>query len=132
MWINMVARRIIPVFQWKRVVQQLKLHQKILIHHSMLLDMMPSTTFVAPSALEMRRPRNSGWPTSETISEVVHKGCHVVYVQHRAFRDYEGQWSVPAPSLCPSLSLSLSFVLSLPPSFFISFSLPLSLIINNY
>src|SRR6218665_1402972 len=32
------------------------------------------------------RPRNSGWPTSHTISEVVRNGCHVVYVQHRACR----------------------------------------------
>jgi len=33
------------------------------------------------------RPRNNGCPTSDTISEVVRNGCHVVYVQHRACRD---------------------------------------------
>src|SRR6218665_1997308 len=38
------------------------------------------------------RPRNNGWPTSETISEVVRNGCHVVYVQHRACRDDAYQW----------------------------------------
>src|SRR6218665_977052 len=38
------------------------------------------------------RPRNNGWPTSETISEVVRNGCHVVYSQHRACRDDERQW----------------------------------------
>src|SRR6218665_191960 len=38
------------------------------------------------------RPRNNGWPTSDTISEVVRNGCHVVYAQHRACRDDELQW----------------------------------------
>src|SRR6218665_369095 len=38
------------------------------------------------------RPRNHGWPTSETISEVVRNGCHVVYVQHRACRGDIHQW----------------------------------------
>src|SRR6218665_1378210 len=38
------------------------------------------------------RPRNNGWPTSETISEVLRNGCHVVYSQHRACRDDERQW----------------------------------------
>src|SRR6218665_3510968 len=38
------------------------------------------------------RPRNNGWPTSETISEVVRNGCHVVYSQHRCFRDDTYQW----------------------------------------
>src|SRR6218665_1887823 len=38
------------------------------------------------------RPRNNGWPTSETISEVVRNGCHVVYSQHRAYRNDERQW----------------------------------------
>jgi len=37
-------------------------------------------------------PRNNGWPTSETISEVVRNGCQVVYVQHRACREDEYQW----------------------------------------
>jgi len=38
------------------------------------------------------RTRNNGWPTSETISEVVRNGCHVVYAQHRACRGDELQW----------------------------------------
>src|SRR6218665_1144830 len=38
------------------------------------------------------RPRRNGWPSSDTISEVVRNGCHVVYVQHRACRDDELQW----------------------------------------
>src|SRR6218665_2207378 len=37
-------------------------------------------------------PRYNRWPTSETISEVVRNGCHVVYVQHRACRDDILQW----------------------------------------
>src|SRR6218665_2336853 len=39
-----------------------------------------------------KRPRNNGWPTDDTISEVIRNGCHVVYVQHRACRDFELQW----------------------------------------
>jgi|SRR6218665_581328 len=43
------------------------------------------------------RLRNNGWPTSETISEVVglRNGCHVVYVQHRACKNdiYQWRWS---------------------------------------
>src|SRR6218665_3908627 len=38
------------------------------------------------------RPRRNGWPTTETISEVVRNGCHVVYAQHRACRDDILQW----------------------------------------
>src|SRR6218665_3607112 len=38
------------------------------------------------------RPRNNKWPTSETISEVVRNGCHVVYSQNRACRDDILQW----------------------------------------
>ena len=38
------------------------------------------------------RPRDYGWPTIATISEVVRQGCHVVYVQHRACRDDKLQW----------------------------------------
>src|SRR6218665_1153794 len=38
------------------------------------------------------RPRNNGWPTSRTVSEVVQNGCHVVYAQHRTCRDDAYQW----------------------------------------
>ena len=38
------------------------------------------------------RPRKSGWPTSDTISEVIQNGCHVVYSQHRSCRDDTLQW----------------------------------------
>ena len=37
------------------------------------------------------RPRNYGWPTVATISDVVQQGCHAVYVQHRACREDEYQ-----------------------------------------
>ena len=39
-----------------------------------------------------KRPRDYGWPTTDTISEVVQNGCHVVYVQHRSCRDDKQQW----------------------------------------
>ena len=38
------------------------------------------------------RLRKYGWPTMDTISEVVQNGCHVVYVQHRSCRDDKLQW----------------------------------------
>src|SRR6218665_899313 len=38
------------------------------------------------------RPRSNLWPTDDIISEVVHNGCHVVYVQHRSCRDDIYQW----------------------------------------
>src|SRR6218665_442029 len=38
------------------------------------------------------RPRSNLWPTDDIISEVVHNGCHVVYVQHRSCRDDRDQW----------------------------------------
>src|SRR6218665_115786 len=38
------------------------------------------------------RPRTFGWPTINTISEVVQNGCHIVYVQHRSCRNDKGQW----------------------------------------
>ena len=37
------------------------------------------------------RPRKHGWPTTDTISEVVQDGCHFVYVQNRSCRDDEAQ-----------------------------------------
>src|SRR6218665_3346347 len=39
-----------------------------------------------------KRPRRNGWPTIETISEVLGNGCHVVYAQHRSCRDDKYQW----------------------------------------
>ena len=40
----------------------------------------------------LKRPRNNGWPTIDTITEVVANSCHVVYVKHRSCRDENGQW----------------------------------------
>src|SRR6218665_489654 len=40
----------------------------------------------------LRRSRDHGWPTSDTISDVVQHGCHVVYVQHRDCRNDNAQW----------------------------------------
>src|SRR6218665_622481 len=38
------------------------------------------------------RPRYQGWPTPDTISQVVQNGCHVVYIQHRSCRYDKEQW----------------------------------------
>src|SRR6218665_3237890 len=38
------------------------------------------------------RMRNYGWPTTDTISEVVRTDCHVVYAQHRSCRADKSQW----------------------------------------
>src|SRR6218665_1988547 len=38
------------------------------------------------------RVRTFGWPTMNTISEVVQNGCHIVYVQHRSSRNHKQQW----------------------------------------
>src|SRR6218665_405538 len=38
------------------------------------------------------RSRTFGWPTMNTISEVVQNGCHIVYVQHRSCRNEKEQW----------------------------------------
>src|SRR6218665_281240 len=35
----------------------------------------------------LKRPRDFGWPTTITISEIKRQGCHVVYTQHRACRN---------------------------------------------
>ena len=40
----------------------------------------------------VKRPRNNGWPTSDTITKVVQNGCHIVYVQHRSCRHDIKQW----------------------------------------
>src|SRR6218665_520054 len=40
----------------------------------------------------LSRPRSNGWPTIDTIMEIVQNGCHVVYVQHRACRNDKEQW----------------------------------------
>src|SRR6218665_2188177 len=40
----------------------------------------------------LNRSRLNGWPTSDTISEVVQSGCHVVYIQHRSCRNDKFQW----------------------------------------
>ena len=40
----------------------------------------------------LRRPKINGWPTIDTMAEVVQNGCHVVYVQHHSFRDDQFQW----------------------------------------
>src|SRR6218665_1847502 len=40
----------------------------------------------------LRRRRDFGWPTIDTISDVVRQGCHVVYVQHRNCRHDTEQW----------------------------------------
>ena len=40
----------------------------------------------------LNRPRINGWPTIDTISEVIQNGCHVVYVKHRSCRDDKLQW----------------------------------------
>src|SRR6218665_1920300 len=40
----------------------------------------------------LSRPRSNGWPTIDTIVEVMQNGCHVVYVQHRACRNDKLQW----------------------------------------
>ena len=38
------------------------------------------------------RPRNSGWPTTDTISEVLQTGCYFVYIQHLSCRKDKLQW----------------------------------------
>src|SRR6218665_598782 len=40
----------------------------------------------------LNRFRLNGWPTTDTISEVVQSGCHLVYVQHRSCRNDRLQW----------------------------------------
>ena len=40
----------------------------------------------------LKRCRYHGWPTIDTISDVVRHGCHVVYVQHRDCRTDKAQW----------------------------------------
>jgi len=40
----------------------------------------------------LNRPRLNGWPTTDTICEVVQSGCHLVYVQHRSCRNDDMQW----------------------------------------
>src|SRR6218665_1428561 len=38
------------------------------------------------------RPRQYGWPSTDTISDVVQNGCHFVYIQNRSCRDDVSQW----------------------------------------
>src|SRR6218665_2670980 len=40
----------------------------------------------------LSRPRNSRWPTTDTVMEVMQNGCHVVCVKHRFCRDDKLQW----------------------------------------
>ena len=40
----------------------------------------------------LKRTRGYGWPTIETISEVVRNGCFFVYSQHRSCRNDMQQW----------------------------------------
>src|SRR6218665_2085035 len=40
----------------------------------------------------LNRPRNNGWPTNDTITEVVQNGCHVVHVKHPSCRNDETEW----------------------------------------
>src|SRR6218665_1995250 len=40
----------------------------------------------------LNRPKNNGWPTTDTISEVVQTGCHFIYSQHRSCRNDNLQW----------------------------------------
>src|SRR6218665_1694030 len=39
-----------------------------------------------------KRNREYGWPTIDAITEVVHNGCHVVSVQHRACKNDALMW----------------------------------------